>query len=236
LEKGYYSYVISNREAILLDTELFALLEHTADAAYTVTPDGEVCSWNSAAERLFGYPATEVIGRNVDEVLEARDILGTDALAHGVDAATRRWDEASGGIPSFDLEVRARGGERLWINVSTIVYENARTRRQLFIRLTRDIGERRHREQLLDQLIGVARQLVALTDGASDHARVEPLSEQERRILKLLADGSNPAAVAQKLNISAQTLRNHLHHINRKLRTHNRLEAVTHAQRRGLID
>jgi DNA-binding CsgD family transcriptional regulator len=31
-------------------------------------------------------------------------------------------------------------------------------------------------------------------------------------------------------------LRNHLHHINRKLRTHSRLEAVTHAQQRGLLD
>ncbi|HKU61032.1 MAG TPA: LuxR C-terminal-related transcriptional regulator [Gemmatimonadales bacterium] len=41
---------------------------------------------------------------------------------------------------------------------------------------------------------------------------------------------------ARRLKISAQTLRNHLHHINRKLRTHNRLEAVTHAQRRGLLD
>ncbi|MEO7963967.1 MAG: LuxR C-terminal-related transcriptional regulator [Gemmatimonadaceae bacterium] len=36
--------------------------------------------------------------------------------------------------------------------------------------------------------------------------------------------------------MSPQTLRNHLRHIKQKLRTHNRLEAVTHAQRRGLID
>ena len=65
---------------------------------------------------------------------------------------------------------------------------------------------------------------------------IDPLSDQERRILKLFADGSNATIIARKLDISAQTLRNHLHHINRKLRTHNRLEAVTHAQRRGLID
>ncbi|MGH9605162.1 MAG: LuxR C-terminal-related transcriptional regulator [Terracidiphilus sp.] len=41
--------------------------------------------------------------------------------------------------------------------------------------------------------------------------------------------------MAKALKISPQTLRNHLHHINRKLRTHNRLEAVTHAQQRHLI-
>jgi PAS domain S-box-containing protein len=220
----------------VLETELFALLEHTADAAYTVTGEGGICSWNAAAEHLFGYPASEVLGRNVDAVLEARDVLGTDALAYGVDAATRHWDQTSGGIPSFDLEVRARGGDRLWINVSTIVYDNPRTRRRLYIRLARNIDQRRHKEELFHSMLAVARQLVALGDGVSDHARVEPLSDQERRVLQLLAEGNNPATVARDLSISAQTLRNHLHHINQKLRTHNRLEAVTHAQRRGLID
>jgi PAS domain S-box-containing protein len=130
------------------ETELLSLLEHTADAAYTVTGEGGICSWNAAAERLFGYPATEVLGRNIDEVLEAHDVLGTDALAYGVDAATRHWDQTSGGIPSFDLEVRARGGDRLWINVSTIVYDNPRTRRRLYIRLARNIDQRRHKEEL----------------------------------------------------------------------------------------
>jgi hypothetical protein len=39
----------------MLETELFALLERTADAAYTVTADGEICSWNESAEQLFRY-------------------------------------------------------------------------------------------------------------------------------------------------------------------------------------
>jgi PAS domain S-box-containing protein len=220
----------------ILEAELFALLEQTADAAYTVTEAGEICSWNRAAERLFGYPASEVLQRSIDEVFEARDALGTDALAGGLEAATRRWAGASGGIPAFDLEVRARSGDRIWVNVSTIVFDNQRTGRRLFVRLAHDITQRRHKEELLTRLTEVARQIVSLASDTSDHAPVESLSEQERRILKLFAEGKNPAAIARGLRISAQTLRNHLHHINRKLRTHNRLEAVTHAQRRGLID
>lgn len=85
-------------------------------------------------------------------------------------------------------------------------------------------------------MLDLARDVVSLTDERSGHTPVEPLSDQERRILTLFARGGNPTAIARKLKISPQTLRNHLHHINRKLRTHNRLEAVTHAQRRGLID
>jgi PAS domain S-box-containing protein len=220
----------------MLETELFALLERTGDAAYTVTEGGEICSWNEAAERLFGYPAREVLHRNIDEVLEARDTLGTSALAGGPEATTRRWDGTSGGIPNFDLEVRTRSGGRIWVSVSTIVFDNARTGRRLFVRLAHEIAQRRLNEELLNRMLEAARQVVSLADDASHHAPVEPLSEQERRILKLFAEGTNSATIARKLSISAQTLRNHLHHINRKLRTHNRLEAVTHAQRRGLIE
>ena len=74
----------------ILEAELFALLEQTTDAAYTVTDGGEICSWNGAAEELFGYSASQVLRRNIDEVLEARDALGTRALAGGFDAPTRR--------------------------------------------------------------------------------------------------------------------------------------------------
>jgi PAS domain S-box-containing protein len=220
----------------MLETELFALLERTADAAYVVTESGEIRAWNQAAERLFGYPAGEVLRRNIDEVLDARDALGTKALAGGLDAATRRWDATPDGIPNFDLEVRTRSGSRLWVNVSTIVFDNRRRGRRLLVRLARDISPRRRKEDLLDRMLSVARQLVSLNDEASELPPVEPLSAQERRILSLFAAGKNPTAIARTLSISPQTLRNHLHHINRKLRTHNRLEAVTHAQRRGLIE
>src|SRR5438046_9867679 len=110
----------------MLETELFALLEETADAAYTVTEGGEICSWNGAAELLFGYPASEVLHRIIDEVLAARDTLGTRALARGAEAATRRREGTSGGIPSFDLEVRTRARGRLWVNRSTLVLDNHR--------------------------------------------------------------------------------------------------------------
>lgn len=220
----------------MLETELFAILEQTADAAYAVTADGEICSWNAAAERLFGYPAAEVLRRNIDDVFEARDALGTDALAGGREAASRQWDDVSGGIPSFDLEVRVRSGARLWVNVSTVLFDNPRTGRRLFIRLARDVTQRRFKEELFARMLDVARQLVSINEEGSDHSPVEPLSTQELRILTLFAQGVNPAAIVRRLKISPQTLRNHLHHINRKLRTHNRLEAVTHAQRRGLIE
>jgi PAS domain S-box-containing protein len=220
----------------MLETELFALLEQTADAAYTVTKDGEICSWNQAAERLFGYPATEVLGRHIEEVFDAFDALGTEPLVGGDETAVRDPEASGIGIPHFDLDVRTRSGARLWVNVSTIVFDNRRTGRRLLVRLARDITQSRLNATLVNRMLEAARQLVTLADDPSQHAPVEALSNHERRILKLFAHGNNSASIARKLGISAQTLRNHLHRINRKLRTHSRLEAVTHAQQRGLID
>jgi DNA-binding CsgD family transcriptional regulator len=134
------------------------------------------------------------------------------------------------------LDVRTRSGARLWINVSTIVFDNRRTGRQLLVRLARDISQSRLNATLLNRMLEVARQLIALADDSPQHAPVQPLTMQERRILRLFAEGRSPANIARSLSISAQTLRNHLHRINRKLRTRSRLEAVTHAQRRGLLD
>ena len=47
-----------------------------ANAAYTVTEDGEIRSWNESAERLFGYTAGEYLtdrqGNGVDLMLGVR--------------------------------------------------------------------------------------------------------------------------------------------------------------------
>ena len=219
----------------MLTTELFALLECTADAAYAVTPSGEIVSWNAAAERLFGFARRDVLGRAVDEVLQARDDLGTSALGGGDAAAARHCGSNAAGIPDFDVEVRHRSGRRLWVNISTLIYDDTRTGRRLIVRMARDISVRRRRDELVDRAIDLARQLASVSGDTTAGAPVDGLTRQELRILRLLARGGSSASISAELRISPHTLRNHLHRINRKLRTRNRLEAVTHAQRRGLL-
>jgi DNA-binding CsgD family transcriptional regulator len=51
----------------------------------------------------------------------------------------------------------------------------------------------------------------------------------------MFSDGKNSGEIARALGISLQTLRNHLHHVNDKLGTHSRLQAVMHAMHRKLI-
>ncbi|GAA0469833.1 histidine kinase [Paractinoplanes deccanensis] len=51
-------------EADAARATLAAVVEHTDDAIIGVTLDGRVTAWNGGAERLFGYTADEVLGKN----------------------------------------------------------------------------------------------------------------------------------------------------------------------------
>lgn len=111
-----------------------------------------------------------------------------------------------------------------------------RTQHHLIVHLARDVNRRKKAEEATEKVLEVSRQLYQVaTQVAPAAAPVSPLSEQELHVLRLFSAGKNSPEIAGTLGISLQTLRNHLHHVNQKLRTHNRLEAVTHAIQRKLI-
>ncbi len=217
----------------MLESELFSLLEHTTDAAFAIASDGTIQYWNKAAERLFGFRADEVRHKTCFEILHGTGPLGTEVCHEGCSVLECSGQHTE--VPNFDMNVKTRSGRPLWINMSTIVFDNARTGKRLLIHLAHDISEQKKTEHLAHKVLELSRQLADIGETASRAEPVMPLSDQERQILRLFADGKNSADIADELDISLQTLRNHLHHINQKLRTHNRLEAVMNAIQRKLI-
>jgi PAS domain S-box-containing protein len=211
--------------------DVYKLFEGTADAAFAVTLEGEICFWNAAAERLFGYRAADVLDKTCDDVLKGTGALGTAVYTRGcsVQCCAAHTDS----IPTFDLEVTTCSGQRKWVSVSTIAFEDSRLHRRLIVHLSHDIGKRKAGEEAFAKILDISKQVVSIGEGQL--APVESLSHQEQRILMLFAQSKNSGQVANELGITLPTLRNHLHAINQKLRTHNRLEAVLHAMRRGLI-
>ncbi|HTB63623.1 MAG TPA: response regulator transcription factor [Opitutales bacterium] len=63
----------------------------------------------------------------------------------------------------------------------------------------------------------------------------EPLSEREREILVLLAQGVPNKEIAGKLHIAEGTVKNHVTNILAKLQVQNRTQAADIARKRGLI-
>ena len=217
----------------MLEAELFALLESTDDAAFSITESGEILSWNAAAEALFGFAASEVLHKYCHEVLDAHGRLGSSICMRN--CAVQRCAMHAGPVPSFDMQARHRNGSTVWANVSTLSYRNPRNGRLIVTHLARDISARMQREALISEWIEISRKLTSSGNGSPGNAPVQALSDREIQILQLFAQAKSATEVARTVGITSSTLRNHLHRINEKLGTRDRLSAVTNAMRRGLI-
>lgn len=64
---------------------------------------------------------------------------------------------------------------------------------------------------------------------------IDPLSEREQELLRLIASGLSPQEIADELIIAVGTVRNHIKHIYGKLDAHNRLQAVERARALHLL-
>jgi DNA-binding NarL/FixJ family response regulator len=81
-------------------------------------------------------------------------------------------------------------------------------------------------------LAQVAREREAQRDAQN---LLDDLTEREREILQLLAEGRRNDDIATKLFISPQTVQTHVRNILGKLRVHSKLEAVAFAVKHGAI-
>jgi LuxR family maltose regulon positive regulatory protein len=84
----------------------------------------------------------------------------------------------------------------------------------------------------------VSKLLAALeeeTDKRATNELIEPLSEREIEVLRLLATPLSTPDIAQELYVSVHTARSHIKSIYRKLDVHKRLEAIQRAKELELL-
>ena len=80
----------------------------------------------------------------------------------------------------------------------------------------------------------------ALDDGgkpqrADEHDPYEGLTDREKQVLKLVADGRSNKEIAAVLDISVKTAMSHREHMMDKLALHNRTDLVRFALRKGVL-
>ncbi|WIY00895.1 response regulator transcription factor [Amycolatopsis mongoliensis] len=71
--------------------------------------------------------------------------------------------------------------------------------------------------------------------GSPAAAQVDQLSERERAVLVLIADGLSNADIAKRIHVSVGTVKDHVSSILTKLRVGSRVQAALVAQRAGLL-
>jgi two-component system, NarL family, response regulator DegU len=70
----------------------------------------------------------------------------------------------------------------------------------------------------------------------SGDTKPDVLTPRETEVLRLLAQGLDNAAIAERLVVTTRTIQNHVSHIYGKLEVDSRTQAALYAIRRGLVD
>ncbi len=152
------------KEALLEGTseaERFRLLvEAVTDyAIYMIDPSGIVTSWNAGAERIKGYKASEIVGRNFATFYEEAD------REAGVPQRVLAIAGRDGKFQAEGWRVR-KDGSRFWAFVIIdAIYDDGELIG--FAKITRDLTERREAEEELRRSEELFRRLV---EGVTDYA------------------------------------------------------------------
>ncbi|OLT12828.1 hypothetical protein BJF78_23490 [Pseudonocardia sp. CNS-139] len=141
---------------------------------------------------------------------------------------TPRAHVVEGPWPAERVAVRW-GGDRLRLPVQAAPRASRAFvvgRREAFTDRDQELG--RH----LCRLLGALDRDVRSRAPSADH---EPLTPRELAVLALMAEGRTAGSIGRKLAISERTVHKHLERTYAKLGVTDRLSAVLHAQRAGLL-
>ena len=203
---------------------------------------GHVIFWNRAAEKHFGRPAAQVLGRRCYDILGGRDVFG-NRFCHencSVVSMSRKAETVHG----FELMVpSAAPRQEQALRVTILKIPGMRPELFTLVHVLEPIDRASRLARALERL-------GAAPPGHNGHgeewapvgapapaplAASAPLTERENEILRWVAAGLQNKEIAQKLDISLATVRNHIHNILEKLEVHSKLEAVSLAFRRGWV-
>jgi PAS domain S-box-containing protein len=140
---AYLRDITERQEAERITSELAAVVAHSNDAIVGCTIEGKIVSWNVGAERVYGYPAEEVIGRPLD-ILIPPDRL--DEFPQAL-TAVKRGDS----LANYETFRLRKDGRRISVSLTESPIRSERGRVTGLSSIARDITERKRLEEELLQ-------------------------------------------------------------------------------------
>jgi PAS domain S-box-containing protein len=142
---------------------LDALLESMRDAVLSITLEGRIASWSGAAERLYGYPAEEIIGQSIHELMPVNEVpASAEALAEAKRGTIRPYETT---------ERLRRNGTKTRVEVRQSAIRNERNEITRILENAEDLNWRKSEVPEETQLCLVAQQMPGVDDqhGPQDH-------------------------------------------------------------------
>ena len=208
------------------DDPLAAALERTGDGAFVTGADGRITIWNRAAERILGFSAREVTSRTCCDVFSGYDDAGNRLCYPGCHIQTLVGRAEP--VASYDMRTRTKAGRPVWINVSVVPVPAPAGAAPATLHLFREVTAAKELMTLVHERVAAAR-------GGTERAAGADLTRRELDVLRLLTQGLDTSALADRLHVSRATVRNHVQSVFAKLGVHSRLAAVAYARTHDLL-
>jgi PAS domain S-box-containing protein len=173
----------------VIQARLAAIVESSQDAVVSKNLDGIIQSWNAEAERLFGYPAEEAVGRPITLIIpperldEEREIM----------ARLRRGER----VEHFDTVRMSKDGRRINLSLTISPIRDAAGRVIGASKVARDITDRKRAEEALREADRQKDEFLALLA----HELRNPLAPLRNglQILRLAGADTEAAAKARAM-------------------------------------
>ncbi|HET7746364.1 MAG TPA: LuxR C-terminal-related transcriptional regulator [Vicinamibacteria bacterium] len=254
--------VPTRRESRPLDTtgdwsprvagDLLDVLAAGEPAAFATDSRHRVVFWNSGAARVFGWRSEEAIGKHCYEVIAGRDVFGNRFCYQACPVSMMARAEEP--IRGFEMEICAKDGAEASLQVTVIRLAGPRPDLFTLVHMLHPVDTEARLARAVDRLASttpperVAEVRPSVACAAPSNGRTvlaprgngsgmeaPPLTPREKEVLRCVAQGLQNKEIAQKLDLSLATVRNHVHNTLEKLGVHSKLEAVSLAFRSGWV-
>lgn len=185
------------KQRLTLPSQTQAILDQAIDAVITINEDNNIIYFNAAAERLWGYKAHEVIGKNVKLLVPEAHRSKHDQYVN-----TNRNggpDKVVGS--SLDLETYHRNGQKLWVNLSlSKIIRNGKIHYTAFLK---DVTQQREQTAIIDQTLEQCIDAVVTIDDNNNIVFINAAAEALWRCSRQEVLGKNVKCLVPK-DIQAQ--------------------------------
>jgi PAS domain S-box-containing protein len=150
-----------------------SVVESSTDAIITKTLDGTITGWNPAAERLFGYTATEAIGEHIDLIVPPERLAELRNILARVGRGER--------IAHYETQRKTRDGKFIAVSLSISPLHSSSGEIIGASKIARDITETKRTQAALTQeieerqrIFETSQDLILVTDTKGTFVQVSP--------------------------------------------------------------